>query len=668
MLSGFNPFRRAQVRPAPPAPPLPKPSIYNPDDVYSADYLENDDVKRGIESMYDTRNSSLSLVSKLTGLTQAQENNIRQGALGPFFREGAPPVKPIKVDEEGFMDFNEVDIDESRSRFLNENIRRKVQNKVAHNMAIIIDYRLTILIDRQRDLDVLNLVARNRRVGEELPHLSPQSKRLQGSINAALTYYENMNKPEETRLYKALTEFNEEIVNLIMTGIAYIGDQRFKNFVGDDRVKLVGPDLDIQTNDDLFEISEYLAHKLYSYLKVELRSGTRKNWDRHLQNSTVKNYKWNSDAVSLGKTFFGRLGKLNPLGGIRKEQLTSIRGRTPYPIPTEEQIIKYRLSKNALNKGGFSLTKNAYHRHAGFFNQIASLVRNVIRISIGIPQVNGAAPRNTSKRGDLGSYGPFEDSKNKFEYGPSEYDYAGDGLTEEFSLRGAKNSWRAARDAAEKACAAAVDIPALEAALRAPGASVTDPSSRCAGAQQRWKDLTEAAEAREAAAAVAAVRQIRLNADENARRRAINEAEKLKVERLKRENAQARRAELNKLDEHDKEVELARREVAGRARKMKISEVEYLGGTTIEEYAELNRDERTAYDNAMFQRRLGGVLGQAAAAPAAPAPAAAAAPEDNPDDYLGRWNNYNKPPAAPGGGARTRRRHKTKKRKTRRRH
>ena len=658
MLSGFNPFRRAQVRPAP---PLPKPSIYNPDDVYSVDYGKNDDTKRAIESMYNTRNSSLSLVSKLTGLTEVQKGNIRQGALGPFFSEGAPPVKPIKVDEEGFMDFNEVDIDESRSRFLNENIRRKVQNKVAHNMAIIIDYRLKSLIDRQRDLDVLNLVARNRRVGEESPHLSPQSKRLQGSINAALTYYENMNKPEETRLYKALTEFNEEIVNLIMTGIAYIGDQRYKSFVGDNRPKLDGPDLDIQTNDDLFEVSEYLAHKLYSYLKVELRSGTRSNWDRYSVNSTVKNNKW-SNRIARGKrTFFGRLEKLNPLGGIRSEQLASIRKRTPYPIPTEEQVGKYRRSKNALNKGGFEQTKNAYHRHAGFFDQIASLIRNVIRISIGIPQVNGAAPRNASIRGDLGSYGHFKGSKNEFEYRPSEYDYAGDGLTEEFSLRGAKNSWRAERDAAEKGCAAAVDIPALEAALSAPGASVTDPSSRCADARERLKQLRDAAAAEEAA-----VRQIRLNADENARRRAINQAEKLKVERLKRENAQARRAALNGLDNDGKRVERARREVAGRARKMKISEDEYLDGTTIEEYAELNRDERAAYDDAVFQRRYHAVLaGQAPAgqAPAGQAPAgqAAAAPDD-----LG-WNEYDLPPVE-GGGARTRRRHKTKKRKTRRRH
>ena len=494
---------RAPVGPPPPPAPAPAPwhpaqsKIYNPDDDYPLEYTSNDDYSMGMRKMYNTPsyfNSDPSIrlsQEDEAALNEPQKNSIRQGALGPFFREGAPPVKPMKVNE--FM----AEIGVIIQRFSNEGIQRKVQNKVANNMAIIIDYRLTRFFDNEQGLDILNLVARRRRVGEELPNLSPQSKRLQGSLNAALTYYENMDKPEETRLYRALTEFNEEIVNLIITGIAYIGVQRYKNSTGAEGRPILaeGRPLDTQTNDDLFEISEYLSHKIYSYLKVEMRRGPRDNWDRHSVNSTLNNPETFFERVgSSGKSLFGRLGKLNPLGGIRKEQLASIRGRQAYPIPTEEQITKYRLSKNALNKGGFSLTKNAYHRHSGFFDQIASLVRNVIRISIGISNVNGVAPRNTSIRGDLGSYGHFEGSKNKFEYRPSEYDNPDDvQLSRMFSLRGAKSNWRAERDATERGCVDAVangTMAALQAALDAPGARY---APKCADARKLMAEQVVAA-------------------------------------------------------------------------------------------------------------------------------------------------------------------------------
>ena len=191
-------------------------------------------------------------------------------------------------------------------------------------MSIIIDWRLVKLLRRERgNYGILNSVAQARGAAQYLPYLSPQSQNLQGSISAALTYYTIRKQPEELRLYRALTEFNEEIIHLILAGIAYVGQQRALNSEGNNR--LVGEQLDIQTNDDLYEISEYISHKLYNYFKVEMRSGTRKNWNKHGTNSTIRNNRWYSGPLSSGKTLFGRLGKLNPLGGIKTKQLNQLR-------------------------------------------------------------------------------------------------------------------------------------------------------------------------------------------------------------------------------------------------------------------------------------------------------------------------------------------------------
>ena len=397
--------------PSPPAPPSPKrldSVIYNPADRYIVGHTTKEDRYRAMRGLYNTgtKNSLPVLEAKPT---EQQKDAIRSGALGPFFSSGeASTVKPMKVTEEGFMAYRS---DTFEEKYTDAVTRKKVQNKVAFNMSIIIDWRLAKLLTRERDFRILNSVAQARRSAQELPYLSPQSQKIQGSIAAALTYYTLQKQPEELRLYKALTEFNEEIIHLILAGIAYVGQQIAINSEGNN--PLAGEELDIQTNDDLYEISEYIAHKLYSYFKVELRHGNRYSWNKHATNSTIRNNRWHSQALSPGKRFFGRVGKLNPLGGIKAKQLASIRERAPYPIPTTAQITTYRKSMNSLNRGGFSLTKNAYHRHTGFFDQIASLVRNVMRISIGIPTVNGAAPPNPSKGDRVGSRGRFLSSKNR---------------------------------------------------------------------------------------------------------------------------------------------------------------------------------------------------------------------------------------------------------------
>jgi hypothetical protein len=517
-----------------------------------------------------------------------QKYAITNGALGPFFSmENPPAVKPMKVTEDGFMSYNEDTFD---TQYMDAATRKKVQNKVAFNMSIIIDWRLAKLLTRERDFRILNSVAQARRTAQNLPYLSSQSQKLQGSIAAALTYYTMRKLPEELRLYRALTEFNEEVIHLILAGIAYVGQQRALNSEGNN--PLAGEKLDIQTNDDLYEISEYIAHKLYSYFKVEMRSGSRTNWNKHSTNSTIRNNKWYSGPLSSGKTLLRKLAKLNPLplGEKKAKQLASIRERAPYPIPTTAQITTYRNSINALNKSRNSiyrlnLTKKAYHRHTGFFDQIASLVRNVMRISIGITNVNGAAPPNPSKGDRVGSYGRFLSSKNRDEYVPKTgYDDAGDELNGEFSLREASKTWEERRDAA---------------------------STQCADAVRAWEDVMDSGTEEEKLDAID-VLNLAVISEDAKRNPGCEDAQKSfdGVPAPVAAAAEQRRQRRMK-------TALADGEVADRAARLGIDSVQYLNGHPIDDYVDLDDDERENFDRDVRQR-----LEDAAAAAAAPPPAA----------------------------------------------
>ena len=342
---------------------------------------------------------------RLKGPTNAEKEVIKAGAVGPLMKNGLMK-HPFIVDDIGFMQWE--DEDNSKTAYLETGgeIRETVQQKLALNIALIIDYRLKSNIDRQPTYNILHKVYLSREAGYYVDGLNGYFKNMYSSINAAISYYNTLNLQDgsqklssQLRLYKTLYEFNSQLINAIMAAIAFIGKQRLIN----ENKGMEKENVNSEMNDDLFEVSEYIAHKLYQYFKVELRKGTRGNWDRFNKTSKTGHQSW---LTSIGKQTVGMIGKINPYGGITKNEIMSLRANNPFPIPTDDEVLRYSVSKEDLNKGQYSWTKNAYHRHETFFNDIASLVRNVIRISINIDGVNGEFS---------GSYGnPSGKDKNEY--------------------------------------------------------------------------------------------------------------------------------------------------------------------------------------------------------------------------------------------------------------
>jgi hypothetical protein len=289
---------------------------------------------------------------------------------------GVAEDNPKEINEQGFGKVpivnGSIQLTVLQRMFRSNDIRKLVIDKVAFNMAKIIDFRLiNEYINKDMEPDVATTVlAIRRHVGTENPMY-----KLFSSIYVALYLYKLYNQidvknnPEHSsniRFYLTLSEFAEDFINAIIGGITYM------NIAAIELDEKTDPDYRTNLNNELINVSNYISHLLEGHFRVRLRWGRgmmrTRNFNRYDPKANtshysrkggpgIRNYTYRTFKQGVGSiSKLGNLGYKSPFDGI-------------FMPPSNEKVNQY-------------LEKPTVHSHSLYFDNILSLVLNTIRISL----------------------------------------------------------------------------------------------------------------------------------------------------------------------------------------------------------------------------------------------------------------------------------------------
>ena len=288
---------------------------------------------------------------------------------------GVAEDNPKEINEQGFGKLpivnGSIQLTVLQRMFRSNDIRKLVIDKVAFNMAKIIDFRLiNEYINKDMEPDVATTVlAIRRHVGTENPMY-----KLFSSIYVALYLYKLYNQidvknnPEHSsniRFYLTLSEFAEDFINAIIGGITYMNIAAIE--IGE-----TDPDYRTNLNNELINVSNYISHLLEGHFRVRLRWGRgmmrTRNFNRYDPKANTSHYSRKGGPGIRNytyRTFKQGVGSISQLGNLRyKSPFDGI-----FMPPSNEKVNQY-------------LEKPAVHSHSLYFDNILSLVLNTIRISL----------------------------------------------------------------------------------------------------------------------------------------------------------------------------------------------------------------------------------------------------------------------------------------------
>lgn len=335
--------------------------------------------------------------SKITDLTDlSEEDHIRLSEPNEFAKllkvaGGLADLNDTSTliieDQPGFTACDVNNMFSFMRAFNSPAIRNRVGNAVAKTIAYRLDKNLfDNFIEDEQNVDLLSHIVNARKQGmTSLSNASPQNKGtsiLLSSIYAYLAYFKpyrvDAGKVDKSlrgsylRLARSLYEFYPKFLEVIMAGIAFVEiEMTTKNGKGwRKRLELIDKERQSITN-----ISDFLAHIVYMYIKIKLHQNGRQNWDKHdpKDNTYALNNTRKGVRAVLNRTFTGKMpsfGRANILTrGIEKKF------KGVFEIPTEEEVQSYLTEKEVYHR--------VDHSHRVYYRNIFELIYSTIAYSTG---------------------------------------------------------------------------------------------------------------------------------------------------------------------------------------------------------------------------------------------------------------------------------------------
>lgn len=272
--------------------------------------------------------------------------------------------------------------------FNSPSIRNRVGNAVAKAIAYRLDKELfNNFIKDEQNVDVLTHVINARQQGRmDVPNPSPQNNGTQlllSSIYAYLGYFkpykvnygklgDKGNRGSKLRLARSLYEFYPNFIKVIMAGIAFVEiEMTTENGQGwRKRLELIDKERQSITN-----ISSFLAHNIYMYIKIKLHQNGRQNWNKHRAEDNV--YALNNTRkgvrAAFNRTFNTRMpsfGRANIHTRGIEEKFKGI-----FEIPTDEEVQSYLTEKEVYHR--------VDHSHRVYYRNIFEVIYGGIASSTG---------------------------------------------------------------------------------------------------------------------------------------------------------------------------------------------------------------------------------------------------------------------------------------------
>lgn len=335
--------------------------------------------------------------SKITDLTDlSEEDHIRLSEPKEFEKllkaaGGLAYLRDMSTliieDQLGFTACDVNNMFSFEKAFNSPSIRNKVENAVAKAIAYRLDQDLFYkFIKGEQNVDLLTHIINARKQGmTTLSNPSPQNNGTQfllSSIYAYLGYFKPYRvdagkvdkslRASKLRLARSLYEFYPKFVEVIMAGIAFVEiEMTTENGQGwRKRLELIDKERQSITN-----VSSYLAHIVYMYIKIKLHQNGRQNWDKHdpTDNTYALNNTRKGVRAVFNRTFTGKMpsfGRANILTRGIEEKFKGV-----FEIPTEEEVQSYLTEKEVYHR--------VDHSHRVYYRNILEVIYGGIACSTG---------------------------------------------------------------------------------------------------------------------------------------------------------------------------------------------------------------------------------------------------------------------------------------------